>query len=149
MTHSHSLLPRNSGAEAVETATKAVCKWKYRIKETPDDMAARANMWYKKAVSWESEESSKLKDRQILLSIFDVFQKELDKKFTEHQFNKAEVKKYLEEATGDLITARQLLFKQSTLYGTKSKKKQNSKSAAYAESGNVHPPKFFERYYEK
>ena len=44
MNHSHSLLPMNSGAEAVETATKAACKWVYRIKEIHDDMAARANM---------------------------------------------------------------------------------------------------------
>jgi hypothetical protein len=51
-----------------------------------------------------------------------VFQEELDKKFPEHQFNKAEVKKYLEECAGDLIPAGQLLFEQSTLYGIKSKK---------------------------
>jgi hypothetical protein len=51
-----------------------------------------------------------------------VFQEELDKKFTKHQFNKAEVNKYLEEGTGDLILAGQLLFEQSTLYGIKSKK---------------------------
>jgi acetylornithine/succinyldiaminopimelate/putrescine aminotransferase len=31
----------NSGAEAVKTAIKAARKWEYRIKETPDDMAAR------------------------------------------------------------------------------------------------------------
>ena len=39
MTHSHSVLPMNSGAEAVETALKAARKWGYRIKEIPDDMA--------------------------------------------------------------------------------------------------------------
>jgi ornithine--oxo-acid transaminase len=39
MTHSHSVLPMNSGAEAVETAIKAARKWGYRIKEIPDDMA--------------------------------------------------------------------------------------------------------------
>lgn len=39
MTHSHSVLPMNSGAEAVETALKAARKWGYQIKEIPDDMA--------------------------------------------------------------------------------------------------------------
>ena len=39
MTHSHSVLPMNSGAEAVETAIKAARKWGYRIKEIPDNMA--------------------------------------------------------------------------------------------------------------
>jgi len=39
MTHSHSVLPMNSGAEAVETALKAARKWGYQIKEVPDDMA--------------------------------------------------------------------------------------------------------------
>ena len=42
MTHSHSLSPMNCGAEVVKTATKAAPKWEYRIKETPDDMAARS-----------------------------------------------------------------------------------------------------------
>ena len=39
MTHSHSVLPTNSGAEAIETALKAARKWGYQIKEIPDDMA--------------------------------------------------------------------------------------------------------------
>ncbi|MBT3923744.1 MAG: ornithine--oxo-acid transaminase [Nitrospina sp.] len=39
MTHSHSVLPMNSGAEAVETALKAARKWGYQIKEIPNDMA--------------------------------------------------------------------------------------------------------------
>ncbi len=39
MTHSHSVLPMNSGAEAVETALKAARKWGYQIKETPEGMA--------------------------------------------------------------------------------------------------------------
>ena len=39
MTHSHSILPMNSGAEAIETALKAARKWGYQIKEIPDDMA--------------------------------------------------------------------------------------------------------------
>ena len=39
MTHSHSVLPMNSGAEAVETALKAARKWGYQIKEIPDNMA--------------------------------------------------------------------------------------------------------------
>lgn len=39
MTHSHSVLPMNTGAEAVETAIKAVRKWGYQIKEIPDNMA--------------------------------------------------------------------------------------------------------------
>ncbi len=41
ITHSHSLSPMNSGAMAVETAIKAAHKWKYRIKASLDDMAAR------------------------------------------------------------------------------------------------------------
>jgi acetylornithine/succinyldiaminopimelate/putrescine aminotransferase len=41
MPHSHSLSTMNSVAEAFETAIKAAGKWEYRIKETPDDMAAR------------------------------------------------------------------------------------------------------------
>lgn len=39
MTHSHSVLPMNSSAEAIETALKAARKWGYQIKEIPDDMA--------------------------------------------------------------------------------------------------------------
>ncbi len=39
LTHSHSVLPMNSGAEAVETALKAARKWGYQIKEIPEDMA--------------------------------------------------------------------------------------------------------------
>ena len=39
MTHSHSVLPMNSGAEAVETALKAARKWGYKVKEIPEDMA--------------------------------------------------------------------------------------------------------------
>ena len=39
MTHSHSVLPMNSGAEAIETALKAARKWGYQTKEIPDDMA--------------------------------------------------------------------------------------------------------------
>ena len=39
MTHSHSVLPMNSGAEAIETALKAARKWGYQIKEIPDNMA--------------------------------------------------------------------------------------------------------------
>ena len=39
MTHSHSVLPMNSGAEAIETALKAARKWGYQIKEIPGDMA--------------------------------------------------------------------------------------------------------------
>jgi hypothetical protein len=68
------------------------------------------------------EESPKLKDIEILLSICNVFQEELDKKSPEHQFKKADVKKYLKESTGDLIPAGQLVFEQSTLFGIKSKK---------------------------
>ena len=39
MTHSHSVLPMNSGAKAVKTALKAARKWGYQIKEIPDNMA--------------------------------------------------------------------------------------------------------------
>ena len=39
MTHSHSVLPMNSGAEAVETALKAARKWGYKVKEIPENMA--------------------------------------------------------------------------------------------------------------
>jgi ornithine--oxo-acid transaminase len=35
LTHSHSVLPMNSGAEAVETAIKAVRKWGYEVKGVP------------------------------------------------------------------------------------------------------------------
>lgn len=91
---------------------------------TLKDLAARANTSYKTAVSWESEESPKRKDPEILLSICDVFQEELGKKFPDHQFNKAEVKKYLEEGTGDLGPAGQLLFEQPTPYGNKSKESE-------------------------
>ena len=39
LTKSHLVLPMNSGAEAVETAIKAVRKWGYRIKGVPEDRA--------------------------------------------------------------------------------------------------------------
>ena len=39
LTNSHKVLPMNSGAEAVETAIKAVRKWGYEIKGVPEDKA--------------------------------------------------------------------------------------------------------------
>ncbi|TPE52120.1 ornithine--oxo-acid transaminase [Amaricoccus solimangrovi] len=39
LTKSHKVLPMNSGAEAVETAIKAVRKWGYEIKGVPEDRA--------------------------------------------------------------------------------------------------------------
>jgi ornithine--oxo-acid transaminase len=39
LTHSHKILPMNSGAEAVETVIKAVRKWGYQVKGVPRDQA--------------------------------------------------------------------------------------------------------------
>jgi ornithine--oxo-acid transaminase len=39
LTNSHKILPMNSGAEAVETAVKAVRKWGYEVKGVPQDQA--------------------------------------------------------------------------------------------------------------
>ena len=39
LTHSHKVLPMNSGAEAVESVIKAVRKWGYQEKEIPKDQA--------------------------------------------------------------------------------------------------------------
>ncbi len=39
LTNSHKVLPMNSGAEAVETAIKAVRKWGYQIKGVPENRA--------------------------------------------------------------------------------------------------------------
>lgn len=39
LTHSHKVLPMNSGAEAVETVIKAVRKWGYHVKGVPHDQA--------------------------------------------------------------------------------------------------------------
>jgi ornithine--oxo-acid transaminase len=39
LTDSHKVLPMNSGAEAVETAVKAVRKWGYEMKGVPEDQA--------------------------------------------------------------------------------------------------------------
>src|SRR5512140_3722358 len=39
LTNSHKILPMNSGAEAVETAIKAVRKWGYAVKGVPDGQA--------------------------------------------------------------------------------------------------------------
>jgi ornithine--oxo-acid transaminase len=38
-THSHTVLPMNSGAEAVETAIKAVRKWGYHMRDVPEGQA--------------------------------------------------------------------------------------------------------------
>ena len=39
LTHTHKVLPMNSGAEAVETVIKAVRKWGYQVKGVPKDKA--------------------------------------------------------------------------------------------------------------
>ncbi len=39
LTRSHSVLPMNSGAEAVETVIKTVRKWAYQVKGVPEDQA--------------------------------------------------------------------------------------------------------------
>src|SRR3954451_16181673 len=39
LTHSHKILPMNSGAEAVESAVKAVRKWGYEVKGVPENQA--------------------------------------------------------------------------------------------------------------
>ena len=39
LTHSHKVLPMNSGAEAVETVIKTVRKWGYKVKGVEDDQA--------------------------------------------------------------------------------------------------------------
>lgn len=39
LTQSHMVLPMNSGAEAVESAIKAVRKWGYKVKQVPDGQA--------------------------------------------------------------------------------------------------------------
>jgi ornithine--oxo-acid transaminase len=39
LTHSHKVLPMNSGAEAVESAIKTVRKWGYRHKDIPENQA--------------------------------------------------------------------------------------------------------------
>lgn len=39
MTDSHMILPMNSGAEAVESAIKAVRKWGYKVKGVPEEKA--------------------------------------------------------------------------------------------------------------
>ncbi len=39
LTHSHKVLPMNSGAEAVETVIKAVRKWGYQVKGVPEGQA--------------------------------------------------------------------------------------------------------------
>src|SRR3546814_18661244 len=40
LTGSHKVLPMNSGAEAVESAIKAVRKWGYEVRGVPEDQAA-------------------------------------------------------------------------------------------------------------
>ncbi|MEJ2024280.1 MAG: ornithine--oxo-acid transaminase [Deltaproteobacteria bacterium] len=39
ITHSHKVLPMNSGAESVETVIKAVRKWGYKVKGVPENQA--------------------------------------------------------------------------------------------------------------
>ncbi|HDZ23076.1 MAG TPA: ornithine--oxo-acid transaminase [Desulfobacteraceae bacterium] len=39
ITHSHKVLPMNSGAESVETVIKAVRKWGYKVKGVPEEQA--------------------------------------------------------------------------------------------------------------
>jgi transcriptional regulator with XRE-family HTH domain len=95
---------------------------------TLKELAVRAKTSYKTAVSWESEESPRRKDPDILLNICDVFQEELGKKFPEYKFKKTEVKKYLEEGRGDLGPAGQLLFEKPLSYGNQPEDSHYSKS---------------------
>jgi transcriptional regulator with XRE-family HTH domain len=84
---------------------------------TLKELAARAKTSYKTAVSWESKESPRRKDPDILLNICNVFREELVKQFPGFDFQQAEVKKYLENGVGDLGPAGQLLFEQPASYG--------------------------------
>ena len=80
-------------------------------------LAERSKTSYKTAVSWESKESPRRKDPDILLNICDVFREELVKQFPGFDFQRTEVKRYLEEGTGNLGPAGQLLFEQPISYG--------------------------------
>lgn len=84
---------------------------------TLKELAARARTSYKTAVSWESKESPRRKDPDILLNICDVFREELVKQFPGYNFQQTEVKRYLETGSGDLGPAGQLLFEQPESYG--------------------------------
>jgi transcriptional regulator with XRE-family HTH domain len=95
---------------------------------TLKELAARAKTSYKTAVSWESKESPRRKDPDILLNICDVFREELVKQFPGYDFKQAEVKNYLENGTGDLGPAGQLLFEQPVAYGQTSEPSQKEKN---------------------
>ncbi len=102
---------------------------------TLKELAERAKTSYKTAVSWESKASPRRKDPDILLSVCDVFREELVKQFPGFDFQQEEVKKYLENGTGDLGPAGQLLFEQPAAYG------EEPESADTLKTENMpHPP---------
>lgn len=95
---------------------------------TLKELATRAKTSYKTAVSWESKESPRRKDPDILLNICDVFREELVKQFPGFDFQRTEIKKYLENGTGSLGPAGKLLFEQPVSYGQTPERPQIEKS---------------------
>lgn len=110
---------------------------------TLKELAARARTSYKTAVSWESKESPRRKDPDILLNICDVFREELVKQFPGYDFKQTEVKNYLETGTGDLGPAGQLLFEQPAPYGQTPEEPKIQKTGA-PKTDETQPPPLME-----
>jgi transcriptional regulator with XRE-family HTH domain len=107
---------------------------------TLKELAERAKTSYKTAVSWESKASPRRKDPDILLNICDVFREELVKQFPGFNFQQTEVKKYLENGTGDLGPAGQLLFEQPAAYGQPGEPQTGGSADTLKTESTLHPP---------
>ena len=65
LTHSHKMLPMNSGAEAVETVIKAVRKWGYKVKGIPVPVASLMKNPANQTVVWVKTAPERFEPRTV------------------------------------------------------------------------------------